>query len=64
MNYEQKWKELRKCLNYEVKTTRKNIKDFRRDGDYGECLKNSEIILTLNWILEEMESLEDYGRLM
>lgn len=62
-DYKKIWKKLEKCLDYEKKTLRRNLDTAIKEENFTECLEFKEILLTVDWVKEEMEHLKRTGRL-
>lgn len=59
--YELKWKMLMKCLQTEVKLCNKCIKDAVKRKQYDEAHDAWSDKTTVEWVLDEMENIEEKG---
>jgi hypothetical protein len=58
------WQMLKKCLFNEVELILKYLQRSKKNGDFKSCLEIREQLTTLNWVLEEMNSIEETGKLL
>lgn len=61
-DYKKKWEILKKCLELEIKLISKSLIINQKEQNYPECLIDQEQILTINWILTEMEHIKETNK--
>lgn len=63
-DYKRFWELIKECLNYEQKSLKRNLKSAKKNDSFHEASSFREELGTIEWLLEEIENIEDKGELL